>query len=98
MLEFDGKRSWMGCMANRAGRTKRPVGVGQTARKLTVRLDPDALEVAEQAAEALGISRDAFLSRLLTRQREYLDPRGRPIWWTDPVLTDQEELPLTQSA
>jgi hypothetical protein len=59
-----------------------------------VRLDPDAFEVAEMGAEALGISRDAFLSRVLQQQRQYMDSMGRLTWWTDPVPADQEELPL----
>jgi hypothetical protein len=25
-------------------------------------------------------------------------PNGRPVWWTKPAPTDQEELPLTRSA
>jgi len=81
-------------MANRAGRAKRPVGEGRAAIKATVRLAPQSLEVAETAAAALGVSRDAYLDHLLARERERLDERGRPVWWTGPVPRDQEELPL----
>ena len=83
-------------MANRAGRARRPVGVGAKATPSTVRLIPEAWQKAETAAAALGVSRDAYLDALLLR--EQLDERGRPLWWTDPVPQDQVELPLTQSA
>jgi len=56
------------------------------------------LQLAEKAAEALGVSRDYYLERVLAREGEHLDEHGRPRWWTDPVPTDQQELPLSQSA
>ena len=59
-----------------------------------MRLSPDALQVAETAAEALGITRDYFLDELLRHQRQHLDQNGRPTWWTKPLPRDQEELPL----
>ena len=73
-------------MSNRAGRVRRPIGVGAQATPSTVRLLPDAWRKAETAAEALGISRDAYLDALLLR--EELDERGRPVWWTEPVSRD----------
>jgi hypothetical protein len=85
-------------MASRVGRTKRPNGVGATATPSTVRLTPPSWTVAERAAEALGVSRDAYLDRLLARERQHLDDQGRPTWWADSVPDEQQELPLSQSA
>lgn len=59
---------------------------------LRVRVSPENSQKVELAAAALGISKAAYVDALLSR--EQLDPRGRPLWWTDPVPTDQEELPL----
>jgi hypothetical protein len=59
-----------------------------------VRLTSPSLELVEKAAEALGVSRDYYLEKVLARAGEQLDEHGRPLWWTDPVPTDQQELPL----
>jgi hypothetical protein len=92
---FGGKRVWLDSgMANRGGRSKRPVGVGATATKSTVRLTPTAWQVAEDAASALRVSRDAYLDRLLAREAANLDKTGRPLWWDEPVPADQAMLPL----
>jgi hypothetical protein len=88
---------WSGCMpvmANRAGRTKRRKGVGATATPSTVRLTPPSWKVAEDAAAALGVSRDAYLDRLLAREAAHADDAGRPEWWDEPVPSDQTILPL----
>ena len=84
-------------MAGRIGRQRRANGVGCLAKRSTVRLLPESLEVAEIAAEALGVTRDAYLDRLLATERTRLDEHGRPRWWTDSV-PGQEDLPLSQSA
>lgn len=81
-------------MASRAGRAKRPNGVGAITVKATVRLTDPTLKAAERAAEALGVSRDYYLEKTLARAAESLDIDGRPLWWTDPVPADQEVLPL----
>lgn len=85
-------------MAGRVGRQRRANGVGCRATRISVRLLPESLEVAERAAEALGVTRDAYLDRLLATERERLDEHGCPMWWTAPEPGDQEELPLSQSA
>ncbi|HET9656408.1 MAG TPA: hypothetical protein VFP72_13715 [Kineosporiaceae bacterium] len=61
------------------------------------RLLPENLEVAERAAEALGVTRDALIDEVLAELGRQLDADGRPMWWTAPVPADQEVLPL-QSA
>ena len=66
------------------------------AVQLNARVLPDRREKALRAAEALGISVNAYIDALL--DREQLDERGRPLWWDSPVPTDQEELPLKTSA
>lgn len=63
-----------------------------------MRLTAPSWTVAEDAARALGVSRDAYLDRLLAREKEYADAQGRPVWWNDPVPMDQEELPLSRTA
>lgn len=85
-------------MAGRLGRQRRANGVGCRATRISARLLPESLEVAERAAEALGVTRDAYLDMLLAQERTRLDETGRPTWWTAPVAEDQEELPLSQSA
>ena len=85
-------------MVNRAGRTKRRKGVGATATPSTVRLTPPAWKVAEDASAALLVSRDAYLDRLLAREAANLDETGRPLWWDEPVPSDdQTVLPLDLS-
>ena len=79
-------------MAQRAGRTQRTRGVGPSTRPSTVRMREAMWEKAEQAAASLGVSRDAYLDRYM--EREELDEHGRPVWWTDPIPADQQELPL----
>lgn len=90
--------AWVIGMANRAGRVKRPNGVGASTIKSTIRLQQASWEIAERAAAALGVSRDAYLDQVLAREAAALDERGRPLWWTDPVPGDQEELPLHKTA
>ncbi|HEY6798464.1 MAG TPA: hypothetical protein VI248_27620, partial [Kineosporiaceae bacterium] len=85
-------------MAGRTGRARRPNGVGKDTKPATVRLSSRSWQIAEDAAEALGVTRDAYLDRLLAEERQRLDENGRPMWWTDPAPRDQEVLPLTQSA
>jgi hypothetical protein len=62
--------------------------------KTTVRLTAPALEVAERAAAALGVSRDLYLERVIAREAARLDEHGRPEWWSDPVPTDQQVLSI----
>jgi hypothetical protein len=81
-------------MARIAGRQARSDVADQ--EPLRVRVSPENSQKVDRAAAALGISKAAYVDALLTRER--LDPRGRPVWWSDPVPTDQEELPLTRSA
>jgi hypothetical protein len=81
-------------MANRAGRVKRPNGVGANTVKSTVRLEQTSWAVAERAAAALGVSRDAYLDQVLAREAAQLDAWDRPIWWTGTAPRDQRELPL----
>ena len=83
-----------GGMAARAGRPRRPRGTLAHVSKSTLRLRPESWEVAERAAAALQVSRDAFIDELLAREAERLDENGRPVWWTTPVSGDQPELPL----
>ena len=78
-------------MAARAGRNRRADGVGRVAKPTTVRLTQ--IDVAERVADALKISRDAYLDALLAREAEALGPNGVPDWWpTCPP--EQRELPL----
>lgn len=77
-------------MAAIKGRRHRS-GVSQ-AVALQVRVQPAQRAKAETAAAALGISVAAYIDRLLAE--EVLDESGRPLWWTQPVPADQEELPL----
>ncbi|WP_143448467.1 hypothetical protein [Kineosporia sp. A_224] len=77
-------------MAAIKGRRHRS-GVSQ-AVALQVRVQPAQRAKAETAAAALGISVAAYIDRLLAE--EVLDEAGRPLWWTQPVPADQEELPL----
>lgn len=78
-------------MAARAGRQRRTGGVSKKATPTTVRLTQ--LHVAETAASALGVSRDAYLDAVLAREAESLDANGRPHWWPGRDQY-QEELPL----
>ena len=84
-------------MAGRTGRKRRANGVGRLAKPVMLRLLPESLDVLEAAAEALGVTRDAYVEKLLAQERLRLDEQGRPTWWTEPVPGDQEVLPL-QSA
>jgi hypothetical protein len=84
-------------MAAKQGRRHRQRGIGCQAIRATVRLLPESLEVAERAADALGVSRDTYLDMLLARERARVDELGRPTWWPDPVEEDQEVLPLQAS-
>jgi hypothetical protein len=61
-----------------------------------VRVSPDNRSKAAKAAAALGISMAAYVDALL--DREELDEHDRPTWWQEPVSTDQEVLPLSESA
>jgi hypothetical protein len=81
-------------MAGVQGRRHR-TGVAN-AERLLVRVDPAHAEKARTAATALGISVTAYVDALLGH--EQLDEHGRPLWWKDPVPTDQKELPLSESA
>lgn len=90
-------------MANRAGRQKRPEGTGVSTLKTSINITDASWTLAERAAEALNISRDAYLDWLLAH--EQLDESGRPVrwtretapdWWRDP--NTQQELPLGKSA
>jgi len=65
--------------------------VTNTARP---RLCDEALAVANRAAEALGVTRDYFLTELLLKEGQSLPEDGRPTWWTKPIPRGQEELPL----
>jgi hypothetical protein len=62
-----------------------------------MRLSDDALEVAETAAAALGITRDFYLDELLRKERGELGSDGRPKWWVKPLPRDRKELPLKTS-
>jgi hypothetical protein len=81
-------------MAAIKGRQQR-AGVARNER-LHVRVDPALRMKAEKAAAVLGISLAAYVDQLLAR--EEVDETGRPVWWTDPVPSDQGVLPLAQSA
>jgi hypothetical protein len=70
------------------------MGVGPRTTRSTVRLVAEAWEVAQTAAAALGVSRDAYLDAVLLRERDQLDEQGRPVWWTEDAPVSQEELPL----
>ena len=67
---------------------------------LAGRVAPTHREAAERAAGALGVSLSRYLDELLAREAaSQLDEEGRPVrcrpaWWTGPVATDQEQLPL----
>ena len=71
---------------------------GLVTEPLYARVTPERRAQAQATAEALGISLGAYVDRLLAREATFLNEQGRPVWWTDPVPTDQEELPLTQTA
>jgi hypothetical protein len=86
-----------GPMAGRTGRTRRPNGIGVPPKR-GMRVCDEALDVAEAAAAALGITRDYYLEELLLQERSRMDANGRPTWWTKPLPHDQEELPLSESA
>jgi hypothetical protein len=77
-------------MAAIKGRKHR-VGVAEYER-LGARVPPELKAQAERTAAALGVSAGAYLSALLAR--EELDEHGRPVWWSDPVPRDQQELPF----
>lgn len=57
-------------------------------------MTPAAWDVAERAAVALQVSRDAFIEQLLIHELDRLDEDGRPVWWTAAVSGDQPALPL----
>jgi hypothetical protein len=81
-------------MAAIKGRRQR-VGVAGTTL-MSARVHPEHLVKAKRAAEALGISLAAYVDELLAR--EELDALGRPLWWSDPIPPDQQELPLDKTA
>lgn len=89
-IRFDGH---MAAVKGRRHRT----GVAD-AVLLQVRVSPHLRQDVEAAATALGISLSAYMEALLAREAEQRDETGRPLWWTDPVPRDQQELPLTKSA
>lgn len=76
------------------GRPRRKRGVPRVP--LRARVEPETLDRVYAVAEALGVSLTAYVEELI--RHDQLDERGRPVWWTGPVSTDQEELPLTQTA
>lgn len=47
-----------------------------------MRITREAAHAADAVADALGISRDAYLEVLLLREYEKRDERGRPKWWS----------------
>lgn len=75
------------------GRSKRAPGAAAT---LYARVGPEQYEKARTAAAAVGVSVAAYLDALLAH--DDLDADGRPVWWTGPAPTNQEELPLSRSA
>lgn len=88
----------MVCMPTRAGRQKRPQGSVETI-KTSLNISQASWDIAENAAQALGISRDAYLEALLAREK--FDQRGRPKWWSKRTAPswwidpdEQQELPL----
>jgi hypothetical protein len=98
-----------GGMATRAGRRKRPDGLGALTRKSTLNMPEASWARAELAAMALNVSRAALIEWLVEQEPLDEDPQsatyGRPLrwtaetappWWTDPNV--QEELPLNKSA
>lgn len=97
-------RVWFCCsgqmvsMPTRAGRQKRPKGSVETI-KTSLNISQASWDIAENAAQALGISRDAYLEALLAREK--FDQRGRPKWWSKRTAPswwidpdEQQELPL----
>lgn len=81
-------------MAAVSGRKHR-TGVSDTV-PMTGRVQAKHKEKVEQIAAALGISAAAYLDALIAH--EQVGDDGRPVWWTDPTPTDQQELPLAESA
>ncbi|MGL5859594.1 MAG: hypothetical protein ACRC35_14555 [Angustibacter sp.] len=76
-------------MAAVKGQRRRPDGAPSVL--VQARVDPDIRDKLHRAAAACGVSLSVFVELLI--QHEQLDARDRPLWWTDPLPTDQE-LPL----
>lgn len=85
---------WGGGVSARPGRPRRPRGTLATVARSSVRMTPEAWDIAERAAVALQVSRDAFIEQLLINERHRLGEDDRPVWWTAPVRGDQPALPL----
>lgn len=82
-----------------AVRGRRPRPAGELTVPIQARVAPELHAKAQETADALKVSLSHYIARLLAHeQATALDENGRPIWWTDPLPTDQEELPLTRSA
>lgn len=88
------KRFGRAMAASGRARPRRPRGTLATVAKGTVRLTPSSWDVAERAAAALQVTRDAYLDQLLANEAHRLDADDRPVWWTTPVSGDQPALPL----
>ena len=59
----------------------------------------DANASLEVEMQNLGVRvSSSYMEALLAREAEQRDETGRPLWWTEPVPRDQQELPLTKSA
>lgn len=80
--------------AGGAGRPRRPRGT--PLHQLKARVSEAAVQRAHRAAAALGVTTAEYIEALLLHDEP--GPNGRPVWWTKPAPTDQEELPLTRSA
>ena len=91
---FGCAKAWVVFMATPPGCRKRPNGTGLNAKATTIRLNPDSWQVANNAAQALGISRDAFFDGLLAWSSTQVDAQGRPMWWSQLVSDDDRERPL----
>jgi hypothetical protein len=76
------------------GRPRRKRGVPRVP--LRARVEPETLDRVYAVAEVLGVSLTAYVEELI--RHDQLDEHGRPVWWTAPIPSDQEELPLSKSA
>lgn len=83
-------------MATVKGRRKRVGAAGSV--QLNVRVHQDRKRKAEQIADALGVTLNAYFDSLLAR--EQLDEAGRPLWWPEQEVPSpgQGELPLAHAS
>ena len=62
-----------------------------------VEVSPEAKAVLDKVAESTNVQKWVVMENYLLRLAHELDADGRPTWWPEPSI-EQDELPLPRSA